>query len=50
MNDPDWRSLIEGMLEGVWVLDPLTLHILGLNAAAASMLDEAATRSSSPLR
>ena len=38
MTDPDWRSLIEGMLEGVWVLEPVTLHILAVNAAAASML------------
>ena len=38
MTDPDWRSLIESMLEGVWVLDPVTLHILAMNRPAADML------------
>ena len=38
MNEPGWRSLIEGMLEGVWVLDPVTLHILEVNRAGAEML------------
>ena len=37
MTEP-WCSLIEGMLEGVWVLDPVTLHILAMNRAAADML------------
>ena len=38
MTETDWRSLIEGMLEGVWVLDPVTLQILAMNHAAADML------------
>jgi diguanylate cyclase (GGDEF)-like protein/PAS domain S-box-containing protein len=32
------RSLIDGLLEGVWILDPMTLHILAVNPAAADML------------
>ena len=35
MTNPDLFSLIEGMLEGVWILDPVTLHILAVNRAAA---------------
>jgi diguanylate cyclase (GGDEF)-like protein/PAS domain S-box-containing protein len=38
VTDPDWRSLIESMLEGVWILDPVTLHILAVNQVAADML------------
>jgi diguanylate cyclase (GGDEF)-like protein/PAS domain S-box-containing protein len=38
MTEPDWCSLIEGMLEGVWVLDPVKLHILAMNRAGADML------------
>ena len=38
MTAPDWRPLIEGMLEGVWVLDPVTLHVLAMNRAGADML------------
>ncbi len=38
MSEVGWRSLIEGMLEGVWVLDPVSLQLLGVNTAAASML------------
>ncbi len=38
MTEPDWRSLIEGMLEGVWLLDPVTLQFVAMNRAAADML------------
>ena len=30
----DWAPLIEGMLEAVWVVDPLTLRIVAVNQAA----------------
>lgn len=38
MTEPGWHSLIEGMIEGVWILDPVTLHILAMNQVAADML------------
>lgn len=31
--------LIEGLLEAVWIVDPVSLRILSVNAAAARMLD-----------
>jgi diguanylate cyclase (GGDEF)-like protein/PAS domain S-box-containing protein len=32
-----WAPLIEGMLEAVWVVDPLTLRILAVNQAACEL-------------
>ncbi len=44
MSQAPWRSLIEAMLEGVWLLDPVSLRILGCNSAGARLvgLEEAA--------
>ena len=32
-----WQPCIEGMLEGVWVVDPKTQRILTANSAAAEL-------------
>ena len=37
MRAIDWAPLIEGMLEAVWVVDPLTLRIVAVNQAACSL-------------
>ena len=37
MRDITWAPLIEGMLEAVWVVDPLTLRILAVNQAACQL-------------
>lgn len=37
MNYIHWQPCIEGMLEGVWVVDPKTQRILTANAAAAEL-------------
>jgi diguanylate cyclase (GGDEF)-like protein/PAS domain S-box-containing protein len=34
---PHWSPLIEGLLEAVWVVDPLGLRILAVNKAAAAL-------------
>ena len=39
MNVERWQSLLEGMIEAVWLVDPLTLRIVAANRAATSMLD-----------
>ncbi|MBK9028131.1 MAG: EAL domain-containing protein [Propionivibrio sp.] len=39
MNVERWQSLLEGMIEAVWLVDPLTLHIVAANRAATSMLN-----------
>ena len=33
-----WQSLIEGLLEAVWLVDPVSLRILALNRAAGEMI------------
>ncbi|MBT9506877.1 EAL domain-containing protein [Rhodoferax sp.] len=33
-----WSPLIEGLLEAVWLVDPVTLRILAVNRAAAELL------------
>ena len=37
MRAIDWAPLIEGMLEAVWVVDPLSLRILAVNQAACQL-------------
>ena len=37
MRAIDWAPLIEGMLEAVWVVDPLTLRIVAVNQAACQL-------------
>ncbi|MBK7355202.1 bifunctional diguanylate cyclase/phosphodiesterase [Propionivibrio sp.] len=39
MNVERWQSLLEGMIDAVWLVDPLTLHIVAANRAATSMLN-----------
>lgn len=38
MTQSDWQSLIDGMLEGVWILNPMNLHIMAANPVGAQML------------
>ncbi|MBL8416566.1 MAG: PAS domain-containing protein, partial [Propionivibrio sp.] len=38
MNVERWQSLLDGMIEAVWLVDPLTLRIVAANRVAASML------------
>ncbi len=38
MMGADWRSLIEGMLDAVWLVDSLNLRILAANGAAERLL------------
>jgi diguanylate cyclase (GGDEF)-like protein/PAS domain S-box-containing protein len=39
MNVERWQALLEGMIEAVWLVDPLELRIVAANQLAASMLD-----------
>lgn len=38
MTQAPWRSLIEGMLEGIWLLDPVSLRVVGCNTAGARLV------------
>jgi diguanylate cyclase (GGDEF)-like protein/PAS domain S-box-containing protein len=38
MTPAQWQPLIEGMLEAVWIVDPLELRILGANRSAETLL------------
>ena len=38
MTIGSWQPLIEGMLEAVWIVDPLDLRIVAANRAAAGLL------------
>ncbi len=38
MNMPNWHPLIEGMLEAVWLVDPIELRIVAVNRAAETLL------------
>ena len=38
MKHCDWQPLIEGMLEAVWVVDPIELRIVAVNRAAETLL------------
>jgi len=38
LTRPDWGSLIDGLLEAVWLVDPVTLRILAVNRAAGDLL------------
>ena len=38
MTRSDWGSLIDGLLEAVWLVDPVTLRILAVNRAAGDLL------------
>ncbi len=38
MTESGLHALIEGMIEGVWILDPVDLHIVAMNRVAAGML------------
>lgn len=38
MNPAAWSPLIEGLLEAVWLVDPVSLRILVVNRAAADLL------------
>ncbi len=42
MNIPSWQPLIEGMQEGVWIVDALDLRIVAVNRAAGRLLGIAA--------
>lgn len=42
MTPPAWGSLIEGLLEAVWLVDPVSLRILAVNRAAGDLLGLAA--------
>jgi PAS domain-containing protein len=39
MNVERWQPLLDGMIEAVWLVDPLTLRIVAANRVAASMLN-----------
>lgn len=38
MTPPEWGILLEGLLESVWLVDPVTLRILAVNHAAGDLL------------
>lgn len=38
MKDCTWQPLIEGMLEAVWIVDPIELRIVAVNRAAETLL------------
>ncbi len=38
MMIPNWGSLIDGLLEAVWLVDPITLRILAVNGASCQLL------------
>ncbi len=38
MNTSSWKPLIEGMLEAVWIVDPIDLRIAAANSAAEGLL------------
>ncbi|MBU0752225.1 MAG: EAL domain-containing protein [Gammaproteobacteria bacterium] len=38
MTTAAWQPLIEGMLEAVWIVDPIRLRIIGANRAAETLL------------
>ena len=38
MTPGDWQPIIEGLLESVWLVDPVTLRILGVNTAAGQLI------------
>ena len=38
MTPDDWRPLFDGLLESVWLVDPVTLRILTVNHAASQLL------------
>ena len=38
MTPPDWGPFIAGLLEAVWLVDPVTLRILAANRAAGDLL------------
>lgn len=38
MTPPEWSALIEGLLEAVWLVDPVTLRIIAVNRAAGDLL------------
>ena len=38
MTPDHWNSLIDGLLESVWLVDPVTLRILTVNHAASQLL------------
>ena len=38
MTIPNWGSLINGLLEAVWLVDPVTLRILAVNSASCELL------------
>ncbi|MBI4742664.1 MAG: PAS domain-containing protein [Betaproteobacteria bacterium] len=38
MNDGGWQALLEGVIEAVWLVDPIGLRIVAANRAAAQML------------
>ena len=39
MKFPSWLPMIEGMMEGVWIVDAIELRILAVNRTGAAMLD-----------
>lgn len=39
MRSPDWSPLLDGLLEAVWLVDPVSLRILAANRAAGDLLD-----------
>lgn len=43
MTRSDWISLIDGLLEAVWLVDPVSLRILAVNSAAGDLLGLAST-------
>jgi diguanylate cyclase (GGDEF)-like protein len=38
MKPDDWRPLLDGLLESVWLVDPVTLRILAVNNATSQLL------------
>jgi PAS domain S-box-containing protein len=38
MIEAEWASLLDGMLEAVWVVDPKSLRIVAVNQVAATLV------------
>ncbi|MDO9199249.1 diguanylate cyclase domain-containing protein, partial [Rhodoferax sp.] len=38
MKSPEWGPLLEGLLEAVWLVDPVSLRILAVNRATGDLL------------
>ena len=38
MTVPNWASILEGLPDAVWLVDPSTLNLLAVNRAGADLI------------